>query len=171
MALSLGAILPVIYGLKEMARSGWQRLPVLAIVVGVAFAVLFVRRQHRLAGPLLDLRLFANRAFSAALGSMLFGTMLMGAIMLLITQYLQLVALLSPLQAGLWMLPSAGAATLSFITATMLVRRFRPALHHRRRPGGRGARPAADHAGPDGLGPGSSWRPASCASISARARC
>jgi DHA2 family multidrug resistance protein-like MFS transporter len=47
--------------------------------------------------------------------------------MLLITQYLQLVALQSPLRAGLWMLPSAGAATASFLGATLLVRRFRPA--------------------------------------------
>ncbi len=39
-----------------------------------------MRRQGRLADPLLDLRLFANRAFSTALGSLRFGTMLMGAI-------------------------------------------------------------------------------------------
>jgi len=126
-AQSLAAILPVIYGLKELARNGWHPAPILAVLAGLAFVVLFVRRQHRLADPLLDLRLFADRAFSAALGSMLFGTMLMGAIMLLITQYLQLVAQLSPLRAGLWMLPSAGAATASFLGATLLVRRFRPA--------------------------------------------
>ena len=35
---------------------------------GSRSASLFVRRQRRLANPLLDLRLFANRAFSAALG-------------------------------------------------------------------------------------------------------
>src|SRR3954468_15366409 len=41
--LSLAAILPVIYGLKDVARNGWQTVPVLAIAAGVAFAIVFVR--------------------------------------------------------------------------------------------------------------------------------
>jgi uncharacterized membrane protein len=45
--------------------------------------------MNTLADPLLDLGLFASRAFSAAVGAMLFGTMLMGAIMLFVTQYLR----------------------------------------------------------------------------------
>jgi len=60
-ALSLVAILPAIYGLKELARNGWQPARLSGVV--------FVRRQHRLADPLLDLRLFASRAFSTALAA------------------------------------------------------------------------------------------------------
>jgi DHA2 family multidrug resistance protein-like MFS transporter len=127
-ALSLAAILPVIYGLKELARAGWAAPPLVAIAAGAAVGVAFVRRQRSLADPLLDLRLFADRAFSTALGSMLFGTMLMGAIMVFITQYLQLVQGLSPLRAGLWMLPAAAAATTSFLLAPLAARRVRPAL-------------------------------------------
>jgi MFS transporter, DHA2 family, multidrug resistance protein len=126
-ALSLAAILPVIYGLKELARSGWGAPPLAAIAAGAAVGLAFVRRQRALADPLLDLRLFADRAFSAALGGMLFGTMLMGAIMVFITQYLQLVQGLSPLRAGLWMLPAAGATT-SFLLSPLVARRVRPAL-------------------------------------------
>jgi MFS transporter, DHA2 family, multidrug resistance protein len=125
-ALSLAAILPVIYGLKELARSGWGAPPLAAIAAGAAVGLAFVRRQRALADPLLDVRLFADRAFSTALGGMLFGTMLMGAIMVFITRYLQLVQGLSPLRAGLWMLPAAAAA--SFLLSPLVARRVRPAL-------------------------------------------
>ena len=126
-ALSLAAILPAIYGLTELAKNGWRTLPVAAIVIGLAFGVVFVRRQQRLEDPLLDLRLFASRSFSTALGGMMFGTLLMGAIMLFITQDLQLVEGLSPFDAGLWMLPAVVANALSFIVSPILARRFRPA--------------------------------------------
>src|SRR6185503_4087407 len=52
--LSLGAILPVIYGLKELAKAGLASpVPVLAIVAGLALGVTFVRRQKTIADPLL----------------------------------------------------------------------------------------------------------------------
>jgi MFS transporter, DHA2 family, multidrug resistance protein len=74
-ALSLGAILPIVYGLKELARSGWQPLPIAAIVIGLAVGWRFLRRQHTLADggidPLLDLRLFTNPTFSTTLDSLL----------------------------------------------------------------------------------------------------
>ncbi|MEV0703964.1 MFS transporter [Saccharopolyspora sp. NPDC050389] len=126
-ALSLAAVLPAIHGLTDLAKNGWQALPVAGIVIGIAFAVLFVRRQRRLEEPLLDLRLFTNRSFSTALGGMLCCTLLMGAIMLFITQDLQLVEGLSPFEAGLWMLPAVAANALSFIVSPILARRFRPA--------------------------------------------
>jgi DHA2 family multidrug resistance protein-like MFS transporter len=126
-ALSLATILPVIYGLKELAKDGWRPLPVAAIAVGTAVGVVFARRQRALPHPLLDLRLFTNRAFSTALGSMLSGTMLMGAIMLFITQHLQLVEGLSPLHAGLWMLPAVATSITSFLVSPLLARRIRPA--------------------------------------------
>ncbi len=126
-ALSLAAVLPAIYGLKELSKNGWQVLPVAGIVIGIAFAVVFVRRQRRLEHPLLDLRLFASRSFSTALGGMMFCTLLMGAIMLFITQDLQLVEGLSPFGAGLWMMPAVAANALSFIVSPILARRFRPA--------------------------------------------
>ncbi|HEX4812684.1 MAG TPA: MFS transporter, partial [Nonomuraea sp.] len=59
-ALSLTATLPFVYGLKELARHGWQPLPALALATGLALATAFVHRQRRLAHPLLDLRLFGN---------------------------------------------------------------------------------------------------------------
>ena len=124
---SLAAILPVVYGLKELARSGWQPVPVAAVVVGALAGVYFVRRQRHLEHPLLDMRLFANRNFSVSLGTMFVGTMLTGALMLFLTEHLQLVEGLSPLRAGLWMLPAVGASVVAVLVSPLLARRVRPA--------------------------------------------
>src|SRR5690606_30059499 len=69
--MSLAAVLPIIYGLKKLAESGPSITAALFIAAGLIVAALFVRRQRNLVGtpqgPMLDLRLFSNRAFSAAL--------------------------------------------------------------------------------------------------------
>jgi MFS transporter, DHA2 family, multidrug resistance protein len=125
--LSLLAILPFIYGLKEIAKAGWAAFPAAMTLIGVGFAIVFVRRQRRLAEPLLDLRLFGNRSFSAALLGMLLGTFTMGAMMLFITQYLQLVAGLTAFAAGLWMIPAMVGSVVGNLGAPLLARRMRPA--------------------------------------------
>jgi DHA2 family multidrug resistance protein-like MFS transporter len=126
-ALSMATILPIIWGLKEIAKSGLQPVPIAAIVVGIVLGVAFVRRQRRLASPLLDLRLFSTRSFSIALGIIMCGTTLMGVMMLFVTQQLELVEGLSPLRAGLWMIPAVLANTVSFLVSPILGRRIRPA--------------------------------------------
>ena len=95
-------------------------------MAGVVFAGMFVRRQRRLASPLLDIGLFASRTFSAALVVLLVGLVGVGGVMLLVTQYLQLVAGLSPLVAGAWMGPPALAMFVAGIVAPLVARRIRP---------------------------------------------
>jgi DHA2 family multidrug resistance protein-like MFS transporter len=124
-ALSLAAILPVIYGLKELARQGFATVPALAVVVGVAFGVRFVRRQRRLTDPLLDLTLFTRPVFSTALGIMLLSGIVMAGISLMTTMYLQVVEGLSILQAGLWMLPTNIVMAIGSLVAPRLTTRFR----------------------------------------------
>jgi len=126
-ALSLGAILPVIYGLKEIARTGWRPTPVVAVVAGTVIGVLFVRRQRRLADPLLDLRLFANRSFRSALATMLATGIVMAGATLMSTLYLQAVRGLSPLHAGLWLVPQNVAMAAGSMVAPALARQIRPA--------------------------------------------
>ncbi len=126
-ALSLAAILPVIYGLKELAKSGLDLRSGAAIVIGLAFGFAFVRRQKGLDSPLVDLRLFGNRLFTGAVGLSLFGCILWAGTFLLVTLYLQLVLGLSPLAAGLWLVPM----NLGLVVATMLA----PFLAQRIRPG------------------------------------
>src|SRR2546425_5426898 len=122
--LSLVAILPVIYGLKDLARHGAAPLPFAAIIVGLAVGITFVRRQQTLANPLLDVRLFGNRMFSAALGANLFLGIVMAGVSFVATLYLQTVTGLSPLQAGLWLMPQYVAMAAGFLVAPRLATRF-----------------------------------------------
>lgn len=125
--LSLAAVLLVIYGLKQVAQEGIGVIPVLSIVAGVIVAVVFVRRQQTLADPLIDLRLFRVRAFSASLVTYTLGVFVAFGSFLFIAQYLQLVLGLSPLEAGLWSLPGAVTSIIGSNIAPVIVRRVRPA--------------------------------------------
>jgi DHA2 family multidrug resistance protein-like MFS transporter len=126
-ALSLGAVLGVIYGIKRMAVDGPVAAAILAIAAGAALGVVFVRRQARLADPLIDLRLFRDRAFSVALATYLLGVFVLFGLSLLTAQYFQSVLGLSPMEAGLWTLPSASGFVVGSLAAPRLLRRFRPA--------------------------------------------
>jgi len=126
--LSLGSVLPVIYGLKQIAQDGWGWLPGLSIVAGVAMGVVFVRRQRGLADPLIDLGLFRAPAFSASLATYTLATFVLFGVFVFIAQYLQLVLGLSPLHAGLWTMPFAAAFIVGSTLTPMIVRRARPAF-------------------------------------------
>ena len=104
--LSLAAILPIIHGFKEIARGGNTTTALLTMSAGLAMGVLFVRRQRRIDNPLVDLALFRSRAFSTALAVMMVGGVVMAGVSFLSSQWLQLVAGLDTLGAGLWMLPA-----------------------------------------------------------------
>ena len=127
-AMSIAAVLSMIYGLKHTAQEGVTTVATLAILFGLALGLLFVRRQLRLADPLLDLGLFRIRAFTASLA--LYGiTILIGfGGFFLLPQYLQLVRGLSPLVAGLWGLPWALSFVVGSAVTPPLARRMRPAV-------------------------------------------
>ncbi|WBB59459.1 MFS transporter [Streptomyces sp. WMMC500] len=124
-ALSLAAMLPVTYAIKELAH-GPAVLPLVAAAVGVTAGAVFVRRQRRLASPLLDLGLFADRSFRSALLILLVGTIAVSGSYLFVTQYLQMVEGLSAFRAGLWLLPPAGVLIATSMAAPALARRFGP---------------------------------------------
>jgi MFS transporter, DHA2 family, multidrug resistance protein len=90
-ALSLAAVLPVVYGLKQLAQYGPTRLSAVTVAVGVASGVVFVRRQRRLADPLFDVRLFRTPAFSTSLAVNTFGFFVLMGVFFFTAQYLQLV--------------------------------------------------------------------------------
>ncbi|GAA4908803.1 DHA2 family multidrug resistance protein-like MFS transporter [Stackebrandtia albiflava] len=126
--LSLVAMLTVIYAVKHAAAEGVDARSLVAAVVGAGSAIAFVRRQLRLPQPLLDMGLFTSRAFSAALTVLLIGLVGFGGMMYLVTQYLQLVAELSPGTAGLWMGPPALAMLIGAIGAPLLAGRISPGV-------------------------------------------
>lgn len=100
--LSLLAMLPAVYGIKEIARDGLALLPVLALLTGLLAAAAFVHRQRTARHPMLDLELFRTRGFSV---SVLLNLLAMFAIVgcaVFFTQYLQSVRGMSPMEAALW---------------------------------------------------------------------
>jgi DHA2 family multidrug resistance protein-like MFS transporter len=127
--LSLAAILPVIYGIKQLAAADAESptMPTAAIVAGAVMGVIFVRRQLRLTSPLLDLRLFRARSFSTVLSAMLLASAALAGTSLLTSQYVQTIAALSPARAGLWQAPTGLGIAAGVMVAPALTRRLRPA--------------------------------------------
>jgi DHA2 family multidrug resistance protein-like MFS transporter len=120
--MSLVAILAVIYGLKQVAQDGFGPIPTVAILAGLAIGTLWVRRQQRLADPMIDVSLFRIRAFNTALTINFLSIFVLVGYFLFVAQYLQLVVGLSPLEAGLWSLPSA----LAFVIGSQVTPRIVP---------------------------------------------
>lgn len=115
-AMSLTAVLFIIYGLKKTAEHGFHLISTLSMAIGFMIGWFFVRRQRALVDPFIDINLFRSRAFSAALALNMLGCFMAFGIYLFISQHLQLVVGLSPLRAGLWTMPSS----LAFIAASLL---------------------------------------------------
>jgi DHA2 family multidrug resistance protein-like MFS transporter len=122
--LSLAGMLAVIYGLKQIAEDGWGSRPVLFIVTGIAVGVGFVFRQRRLPDPLIDLHLFRFPAFSVSLSIESLALFAWVGTYFFLAQYLQLVEGLSPLEAGLWLLPAAGGSIIGSMLAPVCARRI-----------------------------------------------
>jgi DHA2 family multidrug resistance protein-like MFS transporter len=125
-ALSLGTVLPIIYGFKHMAADGFAPRQLLAIAAGLLVGVLFVRRQKSLAHPLIDLRLFRIPAFTASLIVNLAGMFFVFGVFLFQNLFLQLVLGLSPLEAALWSVPSALVFTIMSFQAHRFTNRLGP---------------------------------------------
>ncbi|WP_328518654.1 MFS transporter [Kribbella sp. NBC_00359] len=126
--LSLAAILPAIHGLKHLAAHGAGAESVAALVIGGVFGWIFVRRQRRLADPLVDVRLFTRLTFSVSLGSMMTYSMLSGGVMVFVAQYFQLVQGMTPLAAGIALVPGMLTSTVAFQLAPRLAQRIRPGV-------------------------------------------
>jgi len=127
-ALSVGAVLGVIYGLKLVAQSGLggalHPAPLAAILGGGLLGTLFVRRQRHLRDPLIDLGLFRSPAVSATIAALMINVFAIFGAMFWNAQYLQLVLGLSPIRAGLWTLPSSITIVVSSMSSPRLVRRL-----------------------------------------------
>jgi DHA2 family multidrug resistance protein-like MFS transporter len=122
-ALSLMAVLAVIYGIQSAAENGAGWRPSLVILVGLVIAALFLRRQQTLRRPFLDLKLFRLRSFSVMLLIYLLGFFVLFPAFFFLTQYLQLVLGMGPLSAGLWTLPWAVSQIVGSLLTPVIVRR------------------------------------------------
>nr|WP_234436636.1 MFS transporter [Streptomyces sp. NRRL F-7442] len=105
--LSMAAVLPVVYGLKEIPSEGWNVRYVVSVTVGLLFAALFVHRQRTTASPMISPALFRGRGFAPAVALNLVSAFGMMGSAFFTTQYLQSVLGKSAMEAALWaLLPS-----------------------------------------------------------------
>ncbi|NEA59334.1 MFS transporter [Streptomyces sp. SID13666] len=125
--LSLAAVLPVIYGIKQMAVHGVEPVPALSVVVGLAVAWVFVRRQRTSANPLIDVELFRQRTFSASLLINVLAMFAFIGVTLYTNQYLQLVLGKSPFHAALWSMAVMPAIMIAMTVSGILADKVRPA--------------------------------------------
>ncbi len=103
--LSIATMAPVVFAIKNIAKEGDVAISVLAVVVGVLAGTAFVRRQLTRLHPLLDVRLFTYRPFTGSVLVNLLAIFSLVGFLYFVSQHLQLVLGLSPLNAALVLVP------------------------------------------------------------------
>ena len=126
--LSLLALGPAVLAVKTVAHDGVSGTAVLALLVGIGSAVLFVRRARaRIAAgeePLLDVTLFASpvlRLSALANATTMFA---LTGLLFFSAQYLLLVLDMNPIDAGLVLVPGFAMTMVAGLVASRLARRF-----------------------------------------------
>ncbi|MFE3289881.1 MFS transporter [Rhodococcus sp. NPDC059234] len=125
-ALSMLAMVPLVYAVKESVAHGPDLTLAAVGAVGLLAGYAFVRRQTRLENPMIDLRLFRRAAFTTAVLTNLLSVFALAGVLFFGSQYLQLVLGKTPLQAGLLMLPGTATSIVFSLLAAWFVRRWRP---------------------------------------------
>ncbi len=122
--LSLLALVPIVYAIKELAVHGLASPAPALFGIGVVFAALFVRRQLRLDTPMLDMALFRRGSFSGAILVNLLSVIALVGFLFFVAQHLQLIVGLSPMEAGLALVPGLVAMIAAGLLVVPLARRF-----------------------------------------------
>ncbi len=125
-ALSMLTMLPIVYAIKETAVHGFAAMPLILAVAGVGFGVLFVRRQLAARVPMLDMRLFARGAFTGALLVNLLSVIALVGFLYFVSQHLQIIVGLSPMNAGLALVPGMAAMIVAGLLMVPISRRVAP---------------------------------------------
>lgn len=123
-ALSMLAILPTVYAIKSIAADGLHPLSAILGIGGVIVFAIFIVHQRSIRYPLLDLKLFSNTQFSAAVATALVGMMSLGAMSYLTGIYLQTVLGHDVLAAAIAGLPMAIAVASFSIGASRVAQRL-----------------------------------------------
>lgn len=120
--LSTTALVALVYGLQELAEQGPRPLLLGAMAAGVVLGWAFLRRQRRLADPLLDLRMFATRAFLVSVSAMALMVFVTSGPDLFLVQYLQSVLGITPGLVGLLLIVPAAASLAGSLLTPVLIR-------------------------------------------------
>ena len=123
--LSIAGITMLVWAVIEGPRRGWSSTPELAAFAGSAVLLAgFIGWERRCASPVLDVRLFTNRRFSAAAGAISIAFFGLFGFIFLITQYFQVIKGYSTLSAGVRTLPFAIVIGVLAPIAVQLAQRF-----------------------------------------------
>ena len=114
------ALVPLTLGREE----GWPLWCVLALALSVPVLAITVWWERRTAEPLLDLKLFGNRAFSAGLGINITLLLAFGSFMFILTLLLQAGLGLDAAHAGLVFLPGGLTTMAMSLAGRRLVARY-----------------------------------------------
>ncbi len=121
--LSIAGLALVLWSLIEAPVRGWSSALVIgAGLGGLAVLAAFAAWERASSHPMLNLDFFRRRQFSAAISSVGLVTFGLFGALFVLTQYLQFDLGYTPLQAGIRVLPAAGAIALVAPLSTLLVR-------------------------------------------------
>jgi DHA2 family multidrug resistance protein-like MFS transporter len=127
-ALIMTAMAGLLWTVKSLGAAGPSAGAAAAGALAAGAGALFVRRQLRRAEPMLDLRLFRLPVFTGGLLNNLVASTVFIGFLFFVSQYLQLVEGLSPLRAGLLLLPGAVVTIVSGLLVVRVVEHVRPAV-------------------------------------------
>lgn len=121
----MAGLIGVTYAIKELSkRQSSLTAAAIAALAGLAFLALFARRQRRSSTPLIDFSLFRNPLFSCGVAGAMVAAIALIGMELVLTQRLQLVLDMTPLQAGLFLLPLPLGSFFAGPLAGMSLQRF-----------------------------------------------
>ncbi|MBP3978230.1 MFS transporter [Microbacterium sp. BLY] len=124
--LSMAAMIPVVYAIKSFAVDGPSLYAAGWALLGLVMGTLFVRRQLRAETPMLDMALFRRGSFSGAILVNLLSVVALVGFLYFVSQHLQLVLGLSPMVAGLALVPGMAAMIVAGLTVVPISRRVPP---------------------------------------------
>ena len=117
-ALAVGA---AVFAIIEAPELGWLSAGTLGLLgLALALVAAFVVHERRTAQPMLDVRLFRNRRFSAASLAVAISFFALSGFIFLITQYFQFLKGYGPLESGLRLLPVATSVAVGSLVGTQI---------------------------------------------------
>ncbi len=123
--LSVTTLVTLLYGIIEGPSRGWtDPLIVGAFVVGVVMLTAFIFWELHSTHPMLDVTFFKNPRFSAASIAVTLVFFALFGSLFFVSQYLQFVLGYDPLQAGVRLLPIAGALVIAAPLSPLFVARI-----------------------------------------------
>ncbi|PHM25591.1 DHA2 family multidrug resistance protein-like MFS transporter [Xenorhabdus ehlersii] len=118
-------LVSITYAIKELSKPVPSLVTAATVgIVGIIFTAIFIRRQLSSSTPMIDFKLFRNRTFTAGVAAAFVSTAALVGMELAVSQRFQLAIGLSPLLAGLFILPIPIASFIAGPLAGIAIPKF-----------------------------------------------